>query len=201
MEDYIIKHTSIIEKLGISKNIFCVVVLIILLPSFVPIYLRDFQLLFYYLIFLVFILVINTFILLPSFLRMDYKLKITSDEIAFYSYSLSPGGIWSRFVNRHVQFSDIKNYTIENHSLILCYKHSFGLGNAIEKVKIRNLSPEECSRISDILLEKIGDKHNSGFKQSLLAWLWQDIRSTILLAMLITICLALLIKFVQSFLI
>ena len=201
MDDYIIKHKSIIEKLGISKSIFYIAVLIIFSPSFVTLYLKDFELFFYYLIFWVFILFINTVLLLPSFSKIEYKLKITSNEITFFSYALSPGGIFSRFVNRQVQLTSVKNYIIKKHSLILHYQNNSGLGHPIEKITIRNLSSAECSEISNILLKKIGDKYNSGFRQSLLAWLWQDIRSTILLAMLITICLAVLIKFIQSFLI
>ena len=198
MQDYIIYHKFIIEKLGISKTTFYVVILIFLFPPFL-FYLNAFSLAFPLLIFLGFILFLNIILILPSFIKIKYKLKISSDGIAFYFFAPSKGYAFPRFERHHIQFSDIKDYLIKKHSLLLYYQNNHGLYNAIEKREIKNLNPEECSEISNILLQKIGDKYNSGFKQSLLSWLWQNFHITLLLLILITVCLALLYKFIKNF--
>jgi hypothetical protein len=194
MGDYVIKYKSIIEKLGIAKSILCIVILIILLPFFVSLYLKAFELALYYLFFAGFILFANIFILLPSFSAINYKLKITNNEISFFVYS--PVGRFSKFEERHVQFPDIQNYIIKKNSLIIYFLKNNKLFKVYEKRRIESLSSEECSEINNILSQKIGDKYNSGF-EPLFAWFWQDPTLNIILLLVIaTVCFAFLSNYI-----
>ena len=197
MKDYTIKHNSTIEKMGISKIGTCFIALLFLFPFSILIYLSEFKLAFSVISFFGFILFLNIIIILPSFLKIKYKLKITNDGIAFYLFAFSQGYRFPCFRRHHIQFSSIKNYIIKKHSLTLYYQKNYGLYNAYEKREIKNLTPEECLEIKNILLKKIGDKYNTNFKQSLFAWLWQNFHLTLILSMAITICLALIYKYLK----
>ena len=128
--------------------------------------------------------------MLPSFLKIKYKLKISNDGIAFYLFAPSQGYRFPSYRRHHIQFSNIKNYIIKKQSLIIYYQKNYGLYNTIEKRKIKNLDSKDISGICNILSQKIGDKNNCRFKQSVISWLWQNYHLTLLLVIFTTICIA-----------
>lgn len=198
MKDYIIFHKSTIDKIGISKTTILITLLIFLFPFLFLTYFKEFKLAISVEVFFVFILLLNIGIILPSFLKIKYKLKITNDVIAFYLFAPSQGYRFPSYRRYHVQFSSIKNYIIKKQSLIICYQKNYGLYNAIEKRKIKNIDSKNISEISNTLFQKIGDKNNCGFKQSIVSWLWQNYHLTLLLIIFTTICVALIYKGIKN---
>lgn len=200
MQDYTIPHKSIIDKIGISKIGIFMTAVVFLFPFLFLTYLNQIELAISITLFFVFLIILNVNInILPSFLKIKYKLKITNDGIAFYLFAPSHGYRFPSFRRHHIQFSSIKNYVIKNDCLILHYQKNHGFYNMIEKRKIKNLSPENLSEISNILSQKIGDKFNAGFNQPIFAWLWQNFHLTIILAMVATVVIAIISKTIKNF--
>ncbi len=198
MKDYIVFHKTVFEKIGkLSVSIFA---FFLIVPSIILIYLENYQMALGIYLFFLFILLLNILILSPSFIKIKYKLKITDDGISFYLFVPSRANDESRYPTYkkyYVQFSEIKNYVIKNQSLILYYQKKDNF--YIEKRKINNLKSENLFEISNILLQKIGDKFNTGFKQPIFTWLWQNFHITLILAMITTIIVAVIFKIINNF--
>ncbi|MCD4705811.1 hypothetical protein K8R61_01895, partial [bacterium] len=198
MKDYIIFHNSTIDKIGISKTGISIILLTFLFPFLFLAFLKEFELAIFITLFLVFILLLNIGIILTSFMKIKYKLKIANDGIAFYLFAPSQGYRFPRYKRHHIQLSNIKNYIIKNQSLILYYQKNHGFYNMIEKRKIKNLSPENLSGIKNIMSQKIGEKNNIEFKQPVLAWLWQNFHLTLILVMVATAFVAIIYKVIKN---
>lgn len=199
MKDFIIYHKSTIDKIGIPITGIFIFFLVFLFPFLFLTYLNEIELAISVTLFFIFLIILNAGIILPSFLKIKYKLMITNDGISFYLFAPSQGYRFPRYKRHHIQFTNIKKYMLKNRSLILYYQKNHGLFNMIEKRKIKNLGLENFSEIKNILSQKIGDKNNIKFKQPVLAWLWQNFHLTLLLAIIVTIFVALIYKGINNF--
>ncbi|MCK5475853.1 MAG: hypothetical protein KAI71_04710 [Candidatus Pacebacteria bacterium] len=199
MKDYIIFHKSNIDKIGISKTSIFIILLIFLFPFLFLTYLNELELAISVTLFFVFMLLLNIGIMLPSFLKIKYKLKISNDGVSFYLFAPSQGYRFPSYRRYYIQFSNIKNYIIKKQSLIVYYQNNYGLYNTIKKRKIKNLRSENLSEIKNIMSQKIGEKNNIEFKQPVLAWLWQNFHLTLILAMITTIFVAIIYKMMKFF--
>jgi len=187
MEDYTIEYKSIVEKLGVSKNVLLIIVLILFSPIFAALYLKAFDIIVYLIIFVGFLLLLNGPFIIPSFIKIKYKIKISNDGISFYYFAPSLGYRFPRFEKKYVQFSNVVNFKIKKHSLVLHYGQNYGFFNSSEKSEISNLTSKECVEINTILLQKIGNKNNARFRQPFFSLIFQDQNFALILIIIITI--------------